>query len=191
MPGEFNSHISDQGHPVTPQPAVPVPTPQYPTRTNTYAYFETATQRVQTVAVRTETCRAIGLWVMGAVETTQGTNGIDIVLNDIFCQSIDEHCHITGMPNFAATPISATPVVLTTSVIAQTIGVTPSTDLDSLSSDQILKGQFTQRPPVGQVNVLAVQIHVNCWQLNGQPAANVQFSWICTAEGVITARASA
>jgi hypothetical protein len=161
---------------------------RYITRTNAYAFFEAATHHERLLSSpRTWACQTTGMWVMGAVETTRGAD-IDINLNEMFCDnSINERYHITGMPIFTATPMTETPVFLSTSFVVNEAGTTPSTVLDGVSMDDIIKGHVTTRPPVGTVKVLDVRVRVFAWQINGQPAlSNIQFSWMCLAEGVIT-----
>jgi hypothetical protein len=123
---------------------------------------------------------------MGGVETTRGGE-MDIILNEMFCgNSINERYHITGMPIFTATPRTPTPALLTTSFHVQESGTTPSTTLDGVTMDDLLAGRVSLRPPGDTVRVLDVRVRVHCWNLNGQPASNVEFSWTCLAEGVIT-----
>jgi hypothetical protein len=165
-------------------------TTRYITRNNSYAFFEAATHHERLLeSPRTWACQLTGLWVMGAVETARGGD-VDIVLNEMFCDnSINERHHITGMPIFTATPMAETPVLLTTSLVVQDAGTTPSTVLDGFSLDDILQGRVSTRPAMGTVKVLDVRVRVFAWQLNGQPASNVEFAWTCLAEGVITTRA--
>jgi hypothetical protein len=92
------------------------------------------------------------------------------------------------MPIFTATPMAETPALLTTSLVVQEAGTTPSTALDGFSIDEIVQGHVSTRPPVGTVKVLDVRVRVFAWQLNGQLASNVEFAWTCLAEGVITAK---
>ena len=158
------------------------------TRTNVYAFIENATHHERRInSDATFGCLVTGLWVMSGVETTRGSS-IDITLNEQFCDNIaNERYHITGMPQFTATPMSASPVLLTTEYVVSSPGSTPSTTLDGVVIDAILEGRVTLSPPVASpVKVLQVRIRVNAWLLNGQPASNVQFSWTSIAEGVIT-----
>ena len=87
-----------------------------------------------------------------------------------------------------ATPMAETPVVLTTSLVVQDAGTTPSTNLDGFSHDDLIGGHVSTRPNVGTVHVLDVRVRVFAWQLNGQPASTVEFAWTCLAEGVITSK---
>ena len=163
---------------------------RYSTRTNTYAFLEAATHHERPVtSENTWTCQATGLWVMGAIETIHNGSEVDIVLNEMFCDNvINERYHITGMPIFTATAQSESPVVITTSMYVQDAGTTPSTTADGVSMDDILQGRVSTRPPVGTVKILNARVRVRCWQLNGQPAPNVDFAWTCLAEGVITTK---
>jgi hypothetical protein len=126
---------------------------------------------------------------MGAIDTARA-GSVDIVLNEMFCDnSLNERFHITGTPMFTATAKSETPVVLTSSLVVQQSGTTPSTTLDGFPIDDILKGRVTTRPSIGTVNVLDVRVRVFAWLMNGQPApGNVDFAWSCLAEGVITVK---
>ena len=101
---------------------------RYATRKNSYAFFEAAAHHERLLgSPATWSCQATGLWVMGAIETVRG-GSVDIVLNEMFCRnSLNERCHITGMPVFTATPMTETPVLLTTSLVAHDAGTTPST----------------------------------------------------------------
>jgi hypothetical protein len=92
------------------------------------------------------------------------------------------------MPIFTATPMAETPALLTTSLVVQEAGTTPSTALDGFSIDEIVQGHVSTRPPVGTVKVLDLRVRVLAWQLNGQLASNVEFAWTCLAEGAITAK---
>src|SRR5215213_5747269 len=150
---------------------------RYATRTNAYAFFEAATHHERPLGSdNTWSCQATGLWVMGAVETIHNNSELDIRLNEMFCDNvINERYHITGMPIFTATAMSETPVVLTTTMIVQDAGTTPSTTADGFSMDDILAGTVSVRPPIGTVKILDVRVH--CWQLNGNPASNVDFAW--------------
>jgi hypothetical protein len=165
-------------------------TTRYSTRTNSYAFFEAATHHERPLGTdNTWNCQATGMWVMGAVETIHNSSEVDILLNQMFCDNvINERYHITGMPIFTATAMSETPVVLTTTMIVQDAGTTPSTTGDGFSMDDILEGRVSVRPPIGTVKILDVRVRVHCWQLNGNPASNVDFAWTCLAEGVITTK---
>jgi len=191
------SDVSDriERHPAEPtgdvadQPEEIILTPRYATRTNAYAFFESATHHERPLySGITWSCQPTGLWVMGAVETMYSSS-LDIVLNEMFCNnSINERYHITGMPIFTATPMTETPVFLTTSYVVQDAGTTPSTVLDGFSLDDIINGRVTIRPAIGTVKVLNVRIRVFAWGIHGEPVRNVQFSWSCLAEGVITTK---
>lgn len=157
------------------------------TRTNVYAFIEGATHHERRVnSDATFGCLVTGLWIMSGIETTRGSS-IDITLHEAFCDNaLNERYHITGTPQFTATPMSAAPVLLTTEYVVSSPGTTPST-ADGVTLDDIIEGRVTLSPPVASpVKVLHVRIRVNAWQLNGQPASNVQFSWTSVAEGVIT-----
>lgn len=163
---------------------------RYATRTNAYAFFEAATHHERPLgAENTWSCQAAGLWVMGAVETVHNSSEVDILLNEMFCDNVlNQRCHITGTPIFTATALSEAPVVITTSLYVQDAGTTPSTSADGVSMDDILQGRVSVNPPLGTVKILNVRVRVRCWQLNGQPAPNVDFAWTCLAEGVITTK---
>jgi hypothetical protein len=171
------------------QPEAQEVTTRYTTRKNSYAFFEAATHHERLLASpRTWACQVTGLWVMGAVDTARGGE-VDIILNEMFCDnSLKERYHITGMPIFTATPMAETPVLLTTSLVVQEAGTTPSTVLDGFSIDEIVQGHVSTRPAIGTVKVLDVRVRVLAWQLNGQLASNVEFAWTCLAEGAITAK---
>ncbi len=191
MSNKFGSQITEHmGDALQHQPNPGEITTRYITRTNAYAFFDAATHHERLLTSEgTWACQTTGLWVMGAVETTQGSS-LDITLDNLFCGNvINQRYHITGMPIFTATPMAETPIFLTTSYVVQEAGTTPSTVLDGWSLDDIVQGRVTTRPPVGTVKVLNVRIRVFAWQANGQPASNVQFSWTCLAEGVITSKA--
>lgn len=193
--GKFSKRISDYVkedvhpniHEVIHESESPDLTIRYATRTNTYAFFEAATHHERPLSSsNTWACLMTGLWVMGGVETANGGE-VDIVLNEMFCgNSVNERYHITGMPIFTATPRTSVPVLLTTSYVVQEAGTTPSTTLDGVNMDDILEGRVTLRPPIDTVKVLDVRVRVHCWYLNGQLAPDVEFSWTCLAEGVIT-----
>lgn len=191
MSDEIGSHLTDP-NPIGDElhPEEIILTPRIATRTNVYAFFEAATHHERPLfSGMTWSCQATGMWVMGAVEDITHGSTVDIVLNEMFCNnSINERYHITGMPMFTATPMTETPVFLTTSYIVQDAGTTPSTVLDGFSLDDIINGRVTIRPAIGTVKVLNVRIRVFAWQINGQPAYNVPFSWTCLAEGVIVSK---
>src|ERR1700712_1008381 len=146
MPDHIGSHLND------PIGALPHPEEEiktgtrytYITRTNAYAFFESATHHERLISSpATWACRTTGMWVMGAVESTRGAV-VDIVLNEMFCgNSINERYHITGMPIFTVTPMSELPVFLTTSYVVHEAGTTPSTTLDAVSLDDIISGRVT------------------------------------------------
>jgi hypothetical protein len=158
------------------------------TRTNVYAFIEGATHHERRLnSDATFGCLVTGLWLMSGVEMTRGAT-TDITLNEQFCDnSLNERYHITGTPQFTATPMSTTPVFLTTEYVVSSPGSTPSTTLDGVNIDAILEGRVTLSPPVASpVKVLHVRIRVYAWDANGQPASNVRFTWTSVAEGVIT-----
>ena len=188
MSDHIGSHLTDPIEDMPQAEEEGIIRTRYITRTNAYAFFESATHHERLLSsARTWSCQTAGMWVMGAVESTRGGD-VDIVLNEMFCDnSINERYHITGMPIFTATPMSELPVFLTTSYVVHDAGTTPSTTLDAVSLDDIINGRVTTRPPVGTVKVLDVRVRVFAWQPNGQPSlSNVEFSWTCLAEGVIT-----
>jgi len=162
-------------------------TTRYITRKNSYAFFEAATHQERRLgSPATWACQVTGMWVMGAIETAR-SGSVDIELNEMFCRNvINERYHITATPVFTATAMVESPVVLTTSLIVQEAGTTPSTNLDGFSLDDILQGRVSTHPAMGTVKVLDVRVRVFAWQLNGQPASDVEFAWTCLAEGVIT-----